>query len=204
MGAGAGRRRGVGLAAVDVAIALGARVIAAASSPEKLEAATPAGADATIAYEKEDLKQRAREIAAAASTWSSTRWADGTVSPPCGPPPPGAVLCDRVRHRPIASVPLNQVLLNNRTVVGVDWAGGRSMTRLATVSCSDQITAMLADGRLHPASPVLPLAEAASVMEGLLERAMAGKAVLEPVAVTISHSRKKAPAARVAGSGRPG
>ena len=50
---------GIGLAAVDVATHLGARVIAAASSPEKLAAATAAGAEATIDYEREDLKERA-------------------------------------------------------------------------------------------------------------------------------------------------
>ena len=53
---------GIGLAAVDVARHLGARVIAAASSDEKLAAATAAGAEATIDYETEDLKARAREI----------------------------------------------------------------------------------------------------------------------------------------------
>ena len=53
---------GIGLASVDAAVALGAQVIAAASSPAKLEAARSMGATATIAYEEEDLKARAREI----------------------------------------------------------------------------------------------------------------------------------------------
>jgi NADPH2:quinone reductase len=53
---------GIGLAAVDVATHLGARVIAAASSPAKLAAAVAAGAEATIDYEREDLKARAREL----------------------------------------------------------------------------------------------------------------------------------------------
>src|SRR5664280_1060917 len=53
---------GIGLAATDVATALGGRVIAAASTPDKLEAARAVGAEATIAYEEEDLKVRAREI----------------------------------------------------------------------------------------------------------------------------------------------
>ena len=45
-----------------MATALGGRVIAAASTPDKLEAARAMGAEATIAYEEEDLKARAREI----------------------------------------------------------------------------------------------------------------------------------------------
>ncbi|HEX4244325.1 MAG TPA: zinc-binding dehydrogenase, partial [Acidimicrobiales bacterium] len=53
---------GIGLAVVDVARALGARVIAAASTTEKLEAARAMGAQGTIAYEHEDLKARARAL----------------------------------------------------------------------------------------------------------------------------------------------
>ena len=53
---------GIGLAAVDVARALGARVIAAASSDARLDAAREMGAEAVIAYESEDLKTRAREL----------------------------------------------------------------------------------------------------------------------------------------------
>ena len=49
---------GIGLAAVDVALELGARVVAAASSAEKLEAARRMGAHATVEYEGEDLKSR--------------------------------------------------------------------------------------------------------------------------------------------------
>jgi NADPH2:quinone reductase len=55
---------GIGLASVDVARHLGARVLAAASSPEKLAAAAALGAEAGINYETEDLKARARELSA--------------------------------------------------------------------------------------------------------------------------------------------
>ena len=66
-------RRGIGLAAVDVGVALGARVIAPASSAPKLEAAMAMGATASIAYEVEDLKSTARASPRAGWTWSSTR-----------------------------------------------------------------------------------------------------------------------------------
>jgi hypothetical protein len=59
-----------------------------------------------------------------ASTWSSTRWADGTARPPCGPPGTLGRFCViGFASGPIASIPLNQILLNNRTVMGVDWGG---------------------------------------------------------------------------------
>src|SRR4029077_18328635 len=115
---------GVGLAAVDIATALGGRVLAAASGAGKLEAATARGAEATISYEQEDLKARAREL--------SGGGVDVVVDPVGGPHSEAALRALGHLGRfcvigfatgTIASVPLNQVLLNNRTVVGVDWGG---------------------------------------------------------------------------------
>src|SRR5581483_5626174 len=115
---------GVGLAAVDVATALGGRVIAAASEAAKLEAASAMGAEATLLYEQEDLKARAREL--------SGGGVDVVVDPVGGPHSEAALRSLRHLGRfcvigfatgTIATVPLNQVLLNNRTVVGVDWGG---------------------------------------------------------------------------------
>jgi NADPH2:quinone reductase len=60
---------GIGLAAVDVATALGARVIAAASSPAKRAAAVTAGAQATVDYQAEDLKAGYARSPAPAPTW---------------------------------------------------------------------------------------------------------------------------------------
>ena len=77
---------GVGLAATDVATALGGRVIAAASTPEKLEAARAMGAEATIAYEEEDLKARAREISGGGVDVVIDPVGGATARPPCGPP----------------------------------------------------------------------------------------------------------------------
>ena len=173
---------GVGLAAVDVATALGARVIAAASSAEKRDAATEAGALATIDYETEDLKQRAREL--------SGGGVDVVIDPVGGRHSEPALRALRHLGRfcvlgfaagTIASVPLNQVLLNNRTVVGVDWGGWTFRDPAGNRQLLDEITTMVAAGRLHPARPrSYPLGDAATVMEGLLERSIAGKAVVEP------------------------
>ncbi len=173
---------GLGLAAVDVATALGARVIAAASSEEKRAAATAAGAVATIDYESEDLKTRAREL--------SDGGVDVVVDPVGGRQSEPALRALRHLGRfcvlgfasgPIPSVPLNQVLLNNRTVVGVDWGGWTFRDPAGNRNILDEVATMVADGRLHPTRPrAYPLADAATVMAGLLERRIAGKAVLEP------------------------
>ena len=57
-----GAAGGVGLAAVDLAVAMKARVLAAASSPEKLELCRQRGAEAIVDYDREDLKVRIREL----------------------------------------------------------------------------------------------------------------------------------------------
>ena len=69
-----GAAGGVGLAAVEVGKALGAKVIAAAGGPEKTAAATAHGADAVIDYRSEDLRARAIELSGrVVLMWSSIR-----------------------------------------------------------------------------------------------------------------------------------
>ncbi|MGA2835192.1 MAG: NADPH:quinone oxidoreductase family protein [Acidimicrobiales bacterium] len=173
---------GIGLAAVDVATALGARVIAAASTPDKLAAAVAMGAEATIAYEDEDLKARAREL--------SGGGVDVVVDPVGGAYAEPALRATRHMGRfcvigfasgTIPSIPTNQVLLNNRTLIGVDWGGWTFKDPLGNRAVIDELMGMVAAGRLHPTRPATRrLEEAAAVMEGLIDRTIAGKVVLVP------------------------
>ncbi len=173
---------GIGLAAVDVANALGGRVIAAASTADKLEAALAMGAEATIAYEEEDLKVRAREL--------SGGGVDLVVDPVGGRHSEPALRATGHLGRfcvlgfasgPIPSVPLNQVLLNNRTVVGVDWGGWTFKDPQGNRDLIARLMAMVGAGQLHPVEPAtFPLEQAAAVMTGLLDRTIGGKAVLVP------------------------
>jgi NADPH2:quinone reductase len=173
---------GVGLAATDVATALGGRVIAAASSPEKLEAASAMGAEATIDYEHEDMKVRAREI--------SGGGVDVVIDSVGGRHSEAALRATRHLGRfcvigfasgPIASIPLNQVLLNNRTVVGVDWGGWTFKDPTGNRTLIGELMDLVESGRLHPTVPTTyPLENAAAVMSGLIDRSIAGKAVLVP------------------------
>jgi NADPH2:quinone reductase len=173
---------GVGLAATDVATALGGRVIAAASTPEKLEAALAMGAEATIAYEEEDLKVRAREI--------SDGGVDLVIDSVGGRHSESALRATRHLGRfcvigfasgPIASVPLNQVLLNNRTVVGVDWGGWTFKDPRGNRALIGELMELVGSGRLHPTRPAsYPLDDAAAVMSGLINRSIGGKTVLVP------------------------
>jgi NADPH2:quinone reductase len=173
---------GIGLACIDVGVALGARVIAAASSPDKLEAAEAMGAEATIAYEDEDLKTRAREL--------SGGGVDVVVDSVGGRHAEPALRATRWNGRfcvvgfasgTIPSVPLNQILLNNRTVVGVDWGAWTFRDQEAYRALLGELMDMVGEGKLHPPVPAeRPLVQAATAMADLIERRVTGKVVLVP------------------------
>ncbi len=173
---------GVGLAAVDVARALGATVIAAASSLEKLADAEAMGATATIAYEDEDLKARARELARGG--------VDVVIDPVGGRHteaalralgPFGRLAVIGFAAGDIPRLPTNQVLLNNRSVLGVDWGAWAMRDGPAQADLLDEVLVAVAAGRLRPPSPTIrPLDDAGAVLRHLLDRRLRGKAVLAP------------------------
>jgi NADPH2:quinone reductase len=173
---------GVGLAAIDVARSLGARVIAAASTSEKLADATAMGAEATIAYEDEDLKARAKEI--------SGGGVDVVVDPVGGAHTEAALRALGVGGRllvigfaagEIPSLRTNLVLLNNRSVVGVDWGAWAMRNPSEQDALMAEVMEAVAAGRLHPPSPTeRPLDDAGSVLRDLLERRLRGKVALVP------------------------
>lgn len=173
---------GVGLAAIDVARSLGARVIGVASSEEKRALARAAGAESVIDPLTEDIKVRARELTDGAGVDVVYDVAGGPVSEP-------ALRALRFDGRflvvgfpgGIASVPLNLVLLNNRTVVGVEWGGWVPRHMDENRAMIGEIVAAIASGQLHPVTPTRrPLSEARAVLSELLDRKAAGKIVLVP------------------------
>lgn len=175
---------GVGLAAIDVAKALGARVVACASSGPKLDAAVVAGADVTIAYEDVgvDLKSAIREATGGG--------ADVVVDPVGGDKAAAALRALRWGGRfvvigfasgTIPSLPANQVLLNNRTVVGVDWGAWTGRDAEGNRALIAELVEMVASGRLHPVEPVsYPLDDVVRCLSDLEARRVVGKAVLVP------------------------
>jgi NADPH2:quinone reductase len=175
---------GVGLAAIDVAKSLGARVLAAASSEEKLADARAMGAEATIAYEDDgvDLKARAREL--------SDGGVDVVIDPVGGTHteaalralgPFGRLVVIGFAAGTIPSLPANQVLLNNRSVIGVDWGAWAMRNPGDQAALLDEVLGAVAAGTLHPVEPAQrPLSDAGAVLRDLLERRLRGKTVLVP------------------------
>jgi NADPH2:quinone reductase len=175
---------GIGLAATDIASALGALVIACASTSAKLVLAESAGADVTLDYSDPDLDLKAtvRELTGGG--------ADVVVDPVGGPRAAamlralafeGRYLVVGFASGDIPQVPLNQVLLNDRTVIGIDWGFWAGKRPEANAVLLEELFAMVCDGRLCPAEPTsYPLAEAATALDDLEHRRIAGKVVLAP------------------------
>jgi NADPH2:quinone reductase len=177
---------GVGLAATDLATTLGAHVLACASTSDKLELATRTGAEATVDYSDPalDLKAAIRERTGGG--------ADVAVDPVGGERAPQVLRALRFNGRyvvvgfasgDIPHVPLNQVLLNDRTVIGIDWdLWGRSRP-VERADLLDELFTLAAEGRIRPAEPVAyALEDAATALDDLEQRRVAGKVVLAPQA----------------------
>ncbi len=118
----------------------------------------------------------------AGSTWLSTRWEGHTASRRSEPCEHFGRFCViGFAAGPIPTIPLNQVLLNNRTVVGVDWGGWMFRDPNGNQQVLAHLAELVREGRVHPTAPTeFPLASAAGVMADLIDRSMVGKAVLVP------------------------
>ncbi len=176
-----GAAGGVGLAAVDLAVAMKARVLAAASSPEKLELCRQRGAEATIDYDREDLKTRIREL-----TGDSAR----AVLDPVGGGYAEQALRALARGGTfvtlgyaagaIPSIPLNLVLLKGITVCGMEIR--TFMTDRPEDSARDmrELTELFATGVVRPyIGARFPLADTASALRLVADRKAIGKVVID-------------------------
>jgi len=172
---------GIGLAAIDVARALGGRIIAVASTPEKRRLAERAGAVATIDAAREDVKTRARELSDGGVDVVYDA-VGGSIAEPAL-----RALRDDGRFLVVGfaggipKIPLNLVLLNNRRVVGVEWGGWAMKHPDQNRGLVEEVLERIAAGELHPIAPQeRPLDRAATAIGDLLERRAAGKIVLVP------------------------
>ncbi len=177
-----GAAGGVGLAMLDVARSLELNTVAVASSREKLDLCISRGAHAVIDYSSEDLKARIREITGggadividpvgAQSTEAALR-ALGDF---------GRLMVVGFAAGDIPRIPTNQILLRNRSVIGVDWGVWAMRNPAENRELMEEVLAATAEGTLSPVEPTAyPLASAATALRDLLERRVTGKACLVP------------------------
>jgi NADPH:quinone reductase len=177
-----GASGGAGLAAVEIAKVLGARVIAAASSDDKLAVCRERGADAVLNYTTSDLKQGLRDLTGgkgpdviydcvggdyAESALRSIAWM-------------GRFLVVGFAAGPIPKIPLNLALLKSCDICGVFWGEVATRDPAGNRANIAQVLEWVAAGRLQPhIHATLPLARISDAI-GLLDRREAtGKVVVE-------------------------
>ncbi|CAM3226917.1 NADPH:quinone oxidoreductase family protein [Mycobacterium colombiense] len=176
-----GAAGGVGLAAVDLATAMGARVLAAASSPEKLELCRRRGAEATVDYDRENLKTRIREL-----TGDSARVVLDPVGGPYSEPAlrglarGGTFVTLGYAAGTIPAIPLNLVLLKDICVRGMEIR--TFMTDRPDDAARDlkELAQMFAAGTVRPyIGARFPLAETAAALRHVADRKVLGKVVID-------------------------
>jgi NADPH2:quinone reductase len=178
-----GASGGVGVAAVELGKLMGARVIACASSPEKIEFARKHGADEGIDYAKEDLKDGLRRL-------TLGRGADVIYDPVGGPYSEAALrsiawlgrfLVIGFAAGEIPKLPLNLVLLKACDVLGVFWGAWIDRDKAGHRANTEQLLKWCAHGKLSShVHAVYPLEDAAAALKAIASRQVMGKVILRP------------------------
>jgi len=176
-----GASGGVGLAAVQLGKAMGARVIAAASTQEKLDVCAANGADELINYSSEDLRARVKEITQGTGV-------DVIYDPVGGPLSEKALRDMSWRGRflvvgfavgEIPKVPLNLALLKGCSIVGVFWGDFTRREAALNEANNQELMRLFEAGKISPhIHKVYPLTQASEALNELLDKKVSGKVVL--------------------------
>jgi NADPH2:quinone reductase len=175
-----GAAGGVGLATVDLAVLLGARVLAAASSPEKLAVCAARGAEAVVDYDREPLKDRIKEVTGGG--------ADVVVDPVGGPYAEEALRATRYGSRfvtvgyasgEIPRIPLNLILLKGVRVMGYEARTFGENAPGLLERDRTELHDLFSSGRISPyVGATYRLDDTASALRHLADRKAIGKVVL--------------------------
>ena len=179
-----GAAGGVGLAAVEIGRVLGARVIAAASNDEKLAVCREHGADDTINYASENLRQRIEAL-------TGGRGVDVVYDPVGGAFSESALrdmawggryLVVGFAAAEIPRVPLNLPLLKGCSIVGVFWGRLIDEDPASRARVMSELLRLHAEEKIRPrVSARFPFERAADALNAVLQRKVTGKVVLQHV-----------------------
>ncbi|HZJ95061.1 MAG TPA: NADPH:quinone oxidoreductase family protein [Thiopseudomonas sp.] len=177
-----GAAGGVGLAAIEIGKAMGARVIAAASTAEKLEVARQAGADELINYQSDDIRERIKTI-------TKGQGVDVVIDPVGGDlfeqvfrsiAWNGRMLVIGFASGSIPSLPVNLALLKGAAVLGVFWGSFAQRQPQDNLQNFQQLFAWYAEGKLKPlVSQTFALEDTAQAINTLAARKAVGKLVIK-------------------------
>lgn len=176
-----GAAGGVGISAIEIGKAMGARVIAAASTDEKLALCREVGADETINYSTEKLKDRINEL-------TGGKGADVVYDPVGGDYTEQALRAIKWRGRllvigfaagDIPKIPLNLALLKERQILGVYWGDSTKHDPAGHRANLRQLEAWFREGRIKPVvSERFPLKRAREALKLIANRGVKGKIVV--------------------------
>lgn len=176
-----GASGGVGMAAIELGKMMGARVIACASTPEKLDTCKRAGADDTINYEQENLRDAIKRLTNDKGVdvvydAVGDKFADPAVrSLAWG----GRYLVVGFAAGEIPKVALNLPLLKGSAIVGVWWGGFNKNEPDKARKLSEELLQMVASGRIKPyISATYPLEKTGEALRDLMTRKVQGKIVV--------------------------
>ena len=177
-----GASGGVGLAAVELGKLMGAHVIAAASSDEKLELCRHYGADETINYSTEDLKSTIKAL-------TNNKGVDVIYDPVGGDYAEtafrgmawnGRYLVVGFASGHIPKLPLNLPLLKGASVVGVFWGGFAMGQPKENMQNTMTLIQWYAEGKLKPhIDKIYELKDAPKALEAMMQRKVKGKLVID-------------------------
>lgn len=178
-----GAAGGVGLSAVEIGKALGARVIAAASSDAKLEVCRAHGADDCINYSREDLRERIKALTAGKGVDVVYDPVGGHLAEPAFRSIAwrGRFLVIGFALGDIPAIPLNLALLKGASIVGVFWGAFVAKEPAAFQADMAQLLAWVRVGKLKPRiSARYSLEDAPKAIRALMDRSAVGKLVVLP------------------------
>jgi NADPH2:quinone reductase len=178
-----GAAGGVGLSAVELGATMGAHVIAAASSEEKLDACRRFGAAETVDYTKVDLKAWLKEHTGGRGVDVVYDPVGGDLSEPAlrSTAWKGRFLVIGFAAGDIPRIPLNLALLKGCSIVGVFYGEHGTRNPIEQRALVDELIEMLAGGRINPeVSASFSLDESAAALRELMDRRVIGKAVVKP------------------------
>lgn len=178
-----GAAGGVGLAAVQIGHAIGARVIAAAGTPEKLALCRAHGADEAIDYEREDLREALKRLTAGKGPDVIFDAVGGRFTEPAF-----RSIAWRGRHLVIGfaagdvpALPLNLPLLKGASLVGVFWGEFAKREPKRNADGLREVLGWIGSGEIRPlVSRRYPLADAAQALADMAARRVTGKVVVVP------------------------
>ncbi len=181
-----GAAGGVGLAMLDVARSFGAHTVAVASSPEKLQLVIERNANAVIDSSASEadagpLRAQIREVTdGGADIVIDPVGGDLTEEGLRGLREGGRLMVVGFASGTIPSLPANQVLLRNRSVLGIDWGAWALGHPQENAALLLEVLEHVEAGTLSPVEPeVVPLEDVGTALRDLLERRVVGKVALE-------------------------